>query len=168
MPKACYATTARRARLSRIETRSRSGRFRRTKLAWFSSSRHDVHRRLWIPRLRKRRFPPLRSSIRTYRPRICHSLGLPTPRLPRCELSDTFQTRSRRYVYASTSALSQPCRAARAVPDQPRRPLDAGTCDTVQLAHMGSDPSCQWQASNMGQTPFPVVRFSISSIFSRP
>ncbi len=76
---------------------------------------------------------PLRTSIRTFRPGICHSLGVPLPRFHRSGLSGMFPTRSRPYVYASTPASSQPCRAAPAVPDQAPRQLCARTSDAVQL-----------------------------------
>jgi SRSO17 transposase len=91
-------------------------------VAWLPSSRHDVHRSLRIPGLRKGDNSPLRTSCRRAAPATCRTRQLPTPRILHCDLSATFQTRSPPCADASSTLSSSACHDVRAVTPQPRDP----------------------------------------------
>src|ERR1700678_2326065 len=101
-------------------------------MAWLPPSRHDVHRSLRIPDLRKGDDSPLRTSSRRVVLATCRSPTLPTPRIPRCALSVTSQTRSPPCAGASSTLSSGSCHDAHAVALQ-LRDACGGTCDAVVL-----------------------------------
>ena len=132
---------AHRARLPGAQAGGRARPFRRAKLARVPSSRDHVHRRLWIPSRRKRRFSPLGASHRISPRKTCPFPRLPTQRLPRSGLSAMSRTPSQRSDAASMSASSRSCRAALAAPDPCKPGLDAGTRDAVRLVEQPRDRS---------------------------
>ncbi len=85
---------AHRTRLPRPQAGTRPWPLRGARLARLSSSRHTVHRRLWIPDLRKGSDSPLRAKQRASRQRTSPSRRLSTPRIPRSGLSVTSQIQS--------------------------------------------------------------------------
>src|SRR5450755_2740753 len=113
------AALAHRTRLSGTQAGGRA-RALRTRMAWLPSSRHDVHRSLRIPGLRKGDDSPLRTPCRRAVLATCHSRTLPTPRIPHCALSVTSQTRSPPCADASSTLSSGACHDAHAVALQPR------------------------------------------------
>src|SRR5487761_1759944 len=74
-------------------------------MAWLSSSRHAVHRGLRIPDLRKGIDSPLRTMRRLCHRRTYPIRELPTPRIPRSDLSVTSQTQSHLSVSPSPGPL---------------------------------------------------------------
>jgi SRSO17 transposase len=88
---------AHRAGLSRAEAGDRARPLRGAGLAWLSSSRQLVHRRLRVPGLRAGPVSPLSVRVRQA-PNTCPTLRLQTPRRPRSGPSVTCLTPSRPYA----------------------------------------------------------------------
>src|ERR1700691_2830406 len=99
-------------------------------MAWLPSPRHDVHRSLRIPDLRKGDDSPLTTSSHRAVLATCASPTLPTPRIPHCALSVTSLTRSPPCADASSTLSSGACHDAHAVAPQPRD-ARGRTCDAV-------------------------------------
>ena len=118
-----------RAGLPGSQAGARSWPIRRTRLARLSSSCHAVHRRLWIPALRKGSLSPLRTQPRRSQRRISPTRRLSTPRIPRSDLSVTCQIRSHPSGSPSPAQSPAPCPAARAA----NAPHSTHTYDTVRL-----------------------------------
>src|SRR3954447_12688029 len=123
------AAVADRARLPGPETGARAGPLRGARVAWLSSSRYAVHRRIRIPDLRTGSDSPLRTKRRHSRRRTSPSRRLSTPADP--------PIRPERHVPTSiTSVRTVIARAiARAVPPCPCCPrlTRRGVYDTVRL-----------------------------------
>jgi hypothetical protein len=132
------AALADRARLPGPQTGTRTRTLRRPRMAGFSPSRHTVHRRLWIPDLRKGSHFPLRTMQRRSHRRTSPIRRLPTPRIPQSDLSATSQTQSRPSVLPSQRPLPvQSCAAHAASTKQ-----SASSYDTVRLGRTAQFAPC--------------------------
>src|SRR6266436_322174 len=105
------------------------------RVAWLPSSRHTVHRSLWIPDLREGDDSPLRTSFRHAAPATCRTRQLSTPRIPPCGLNGTSQTRSPPCAEGSSQLSSHACRAAHAAAAQPCS-VDVAIYNSVVLANL--------------------------------
>jgi len=141
------AAVADRARLPGPQTGARAWPLRGARVAWLSSSRHAVHRRIRIPDLRKGSDSPLRTKRRHSRRRTSPSRRLSTPRIPPSDLNVTWQPRSPLSAWSSPAQSHASSRDARVASASHRD----RTCDTVRLAGCGK--WAIWRVSNGSLRP---------------
>src|ERR1700730_18018506 len=100
-------------------------------MARIPSSCHGMHRSLRISDLREGDDSPLRTLFRPVALGACYTQQLSTPRLRRCGLNATSQTRSQPCVAASSQPLSDACRDVHVARLQLRDRRGAKNSDTV-------------------------------------